>query len=94
MLRGVGCTEGHTEVLVFVSLAEHYARIVADEAIAARVDQADWQDAVDALIDHLRAGRIADGFVEAIERCGAVLATHFPAKADDRSELPDRIYLS
>ena len=94
MLRGVGRTEGHTGVLVFVSLAEHYARIVADEAIAARVDQADWQDAVDALIDHLRAGRMADGFVEAIERCGAVLATPFPAKADDRRELPDRIYLS
>jgi putative membrane protein len=37
---------------------------------------------------------MADGFVEAIERCSAVLATHFPAKADDRSELPDRIYLS
>jgi putative membrane protein len=36
MLRGVGRTEGHTGVLVFVSLAEHYARMVADEAIAAR----------------------------------------------------------
>ena len=93
MLRGIGRTEGRTGVLVFVSLAERYARIVADEAIASRVAQADWQSAIDALVDHMRRGRIADGFVEAIERCGGVLATHFPAKADERSELPDRIYL-
>ena len=81
MLRGIGRTEGRTGVLVFVSLAERYARIVADEAIAQRVAQADWQGAIDALIDHMREGRIADGFVEAIERCGGVLATHFPAQA-------------
>ena len=93
MLRGIGRTEGRTGVLVFVSLAERYARIIADEAIAARVAQTEWQSAIDALIDHMRQGRIADGFVEAIERCGGVLATHFPAKADERSELPDRIYL-
>jgi putative membrane protein len=93
MLRGIGRTEGRTGVLVFVSLAERYARIVADAAIAQRVAQADWQNAIDALIEHMRQGRIADGFVEAIDRCGGVLATHFPAKADERSELPDRIYL-
>jgi putative membrane protein len=93
MLRGIGRTEGRTGVLVFVSLAERYARIVADEAIAQRVAQAEWQSAIDALVDHMRRGRIADGFVEAIERCGGVLATHFPAKTDERSELPDRIYL-
>ena len=93
MLRGVGRTAGRTGVLVFVSLAERYARIVADEAIDARVAQADWQGAIDALIEHMREGRIADGFVVAIERCGGVLATHFPAEADERGELPDRIYV-
>jgi putative membrane protein len=41
----------------------------------------------------VRAGHVADGFVEAIERCGAVLVTHFPARPDERSELLDRIYL-
>lgn len=91
--RGIGNTAGRTGVLVFVSLAERYARIVADDAIAARVGQAEWQDAVDALIAHLRDGRIADGFVVAIERCANVLAAHFPAAPDDRPELPDRIYL-
>ncbi len=93
MVRGIGRTEGRTGVLVFVSLAERYARIIADEAIAARVPQGHWQAAIDALVDHMRDGRVADGFVEAIERCGSVLAEHFPAMPDDRPELPDRIYL-
>jgi putative membrane protein len=93
MLRGIGRTKGRTGVLVFVSLAERYARIVADEAIASRVPQSQWQAAIDALVDHMRAGRMADGFVEAIDRCGSVLATHFPRMANGQNELPDRIYL-
>ncbi|MFZ5781449.1 MAG: TPM domain-containing protein [Pseudomonadota bacterium] len=93
MLRGIGRTEGRTGVLVFVSLAERYARIVADDAIAARVPQGLWQEAINALVGHMRHGRLADGFVEAIGRCGDVLAQHFPATPDDKPELPDRIYL-
>ncbi len=93
MLRGIGRTEGHTGVLVFVSLAERYARIVADDAIASRVAQIEWQGAVDALTGHMREARIADGFVEAIERCGNVLAAQFPATNEGQSELPDKIYL-
>lgn len=93
VLRGIGRTQGRTGVLVFVSLAERYARIVADEAIASRVPQAEWQDAIDVLIEHMREGRIADGFVVAIQHCARVLGTHFPVTADQRSELPDRIYL-
>ena len=91
--RGIGRTRDRTGVLIFVSLAERYARIIADEAIASRVAASEWQAAVDALTGHMGEGRIGDGFVEAIGRCGAVLAAHFPRAPDDRDELPDRIYL-
>lgn len=92
-VRGIGRTKDRTGVLIFVSLAERYARIVADEAIDSRVAQAEWQGAVDALVGHVRSGRVADGFVEAIERCSTVLAAHFPRTGEDRNELPDRLYL-
>ena len=72
-------------MLIFVSLAERYARIVADDGIAARVPQSQWQGAVDALVAHMREGRIADGFVAAIERCGAVLAEPFPGRGAARA---------
>ena len=80
-------------ILIFVSLAEHYARIVAGTAISVRVPQSRWQEAVDALVAHTRNGRIAEGFVTAIEMCGEELAKHFPHTTVDRNELPDRIYL-
>ena len=81
--RAVSRTRDRSGILIFVSLAEHYARIIADDGIAARVPQSHWQGAVDALIAHTREGRVADGFIAAIDLCGAVLAEHFPQTGDD-----------
>ena len=41
---------------------------------------------------HLRDGRIADGFIAAIEICGAKLNEHLPCKPA-RDELPDKIFV-
>jgi uncharacterized membrane protein len=35
---------------------------------------------------HCGSGRIADGFIYAIDSCGAVLATHFPRTAETRDD--------
>ena len=91
-LRRVGHTAKRTGVLIFVSLAEHYARIIADEGVAAKVHDAEWQAAIDTLTCDIRDGRIAAGFVAAIERCGAVLAEHAPPDGSP-NELPDRLYV-
>jgi putative membrane protein len=40
----------------------------------------------------MRDGHIAAGFTAAVERCGAVLATHAPADGSP-NELPDRLYV-
>jgi putative membrane protein len=47
--------------------------------------------AIGALIAGIKQGRPGDGFVAAIERCGAVLAEHFPPGALNRDELPNRL---
>jgi putative membrane protein len=93
MIRGIGRKENRTGVLIFVSLAERYARIVADRAIADRVPQSEWQQAVNELIAHTSQGDIPGGFVAAIERCGRILEANFPRSETDRRELPDRIYV-
>jgi putative membrane protein len=85
-------TRNRCGILIFVSMAEHYARVIADEGIAQKVHQAEWQAAIDTLIGHIRDGGIAAGFVAAIERCGAVLATHAPPDGST-NELPDRLYV-
>ena len=90
---GIASTKERTGILIFVSLAERYARIIADEGIAARVSQREWQSAVDALIMHMRENRLADGFVAAIHLCGAVLAQHFPRDDTNPNELRDRLHV-
>jgi putative membrane protein len=56
------------------------------------VHTSEWQAAIDALLAHVRDGRIAAGFVAAVERCGAVLAEHAPPDGSP-NELPDRLYV-
>jgi len=72
VVRGISRTKNRTGVLIFVSLAERYARIIADDGIAEKVHGSEWQ--------------------AAIERCGAVLATHAPPDGSP-NELPDRLYV-
>ncbi|AMN44584.1 TPM domain-containing protein [Rhodoplanes sp. Z2-YC6860] len=91
--RGLARKPERTGILIFVSLAERYARIIADDGISARVPQSQWQSAVDALIAHSRDGRIADGFVAAIDLCGNELAQNFPRTEPGQDVLPDRIYV-
>jgi putative membrane protein len=93
MIRGMARKQNRAGILIFVSLAEHYARIVADDGIASKVRQSVWQEAIDALLERASAGEIVEGFVIAVEICGKVLAEHFPPATDDKDELPDRIYL-
>ena len=68
-MRGIAQTKDRTGILIFVSLAERYARIIADEGIAARVPQSEWQSAIDTLVAHMRDGRIADGFIADFDVC-------------------------
>lgn len=92
--RGISRKKDRCGILIFVSLAERYARIIADDGIAARVPQSRWQSAIDTLIAHVRTGDIVGGFVTAIDICGEDLATHFPrANVTTGHELPDRIYI-
>ena len=92
VLRGISRTRNRCGVLIFVSLAEHYARIVADEGVAQKVHASEWQAAIDALTMHLREDHLAAGFIAAIERCGAVLAEHAPPDGS-ANQLPDRLYV-
>jgi hypothetical protein len=84
--------DNRTGVLIFVSLAEHYARIIADDGIAQKVHHSEWQAAIDALTARMHDDQITAGFIAAIQRCGDVLATHAPPDGSS-NELPDRLYV-
>jgi len=89
--RNIHLTSARTGVMLFVSLAERYAEVVADAGINNRVPQETWDGVVAGLIAHARRGAVADGFVEAITTVGALLAEHFPVTASDANELDDHV---
>ena len=86
-----GRTTGRTGILIYLSLAERRAEIIADEAILKLTDDHIWGEAMQALIEHVREGRVGDGICAAVERVGAVLSEHFPRSAQDCNEIPDKL---
>jgi putative membrane protein len=84
-------TTGRTGIVIYLSMREHRAEIVADHAIASKVAPEVWGDAMSALLAHVKDGRIADGMVAAVQKVGAVLAEHFPRAEHDVNELPDQL---
>jgi len=86
-------TRAKTGVLLYLSLAERRAEIVADAAINGRVKPEAWGEAMALLIDAVCQDRAGDGMVAAVERIGRILAEHFPRSADDTNELPDRLII-
>src|SRR3546814_855084 len=84
-------TMGRTGILIYLSLDEHRAEIVADEAIALKVAPEVWGEAMAALIDHVRKGHPGKGMAEAVRQVGALLTEHFPKSDDNPNELPDRL---
>ena len=88
--RGLRRTSSRAGVLIFVSLAEHYARIVADEDLDDQISEAEWRLAIEELTVNLHEGRITEGFVAAIARSGDLLARAAPPDGG-ANELPDHL---
>lgn len=84
-------TRGRTGVLIYLSMREHRAEVLADGSIAGKVDAEVWADALEAMLSHVREGDIAGGMAKAVAQVGTVLAQHFPPEAGDTNELPDRL---
>ncbi len=84
-------TAARTGVVLYLSMAEHRAEIVADDAIDAKVTPEVWGEAMAALVGEVKSGRPAEGMAKAVRMMGEVLAVHFPKTRGDVNELPDRL---
>jgi putative membrane protein len=84
-------TMGRTGVLIYLSLDERRAEIVADRAIVGRVDPTEWGDAMAEMLVEVKAGRIGAGMAQAVTHVGDVLARHLPPTGTNPNELPDRL---
>jgi putative membrane protein len=91
LARNLHTTADRTGVLIFVSLLERYCEIIADTAVAAKVDNATWQEIIEEMLPAIRSGDLASGLEHAVGRCGRLLAHHFPPGALNPDELPDHM---
>lgn len=86
-------TQAGTGVLIFVSVMEKKAVILADEGIAKRLPQDIWDQVLAGFRENLHNGRWGEGFVQAIESCGQHLKTHFPINSNPQNELKNHLVI-
>jgi putative membrane protein len=87
-------TRQRTGILIFISFFEHEVIVMADKGISKVVDQKEWDSLVRSIIQQVKQGKITDGIVAAIGRCGDILLEKgFVITPDDVNELGDELRL-
>jgi putative membrane protein len=66
-------------ILLFVSLGERYVEIIADHETHSLAPDGTWNKVVDRFLTTVKAGRTADGVLDAIAACAGILREHHPA---------------
>lgn len=89
--QGVHRTDQRNGLLIFVAVDERYVEIMADKGINDKVDDNTWDKIITSFVDKVRQKQIGNGFLFAIEECGNLLQTYFPANVDDVNELPNHL---
>jgi len=90
--QGLHKTKEGTGILIFLSVLERRAQILADHAIDRRVPSGTWETLVRDFVHGIQAERQTEAFCDVIARCGDLLAIHFPARnGDNPNELPDEL---
>lgn len=78
-------------ILIFISLLERKAWVIADSGISNRIAHERWQDAVSVITNGIREKRQCQALCQAIGMIGEILEKEFPIGADDHNELHDLI---
>lgn len=83
-------TEENTGVLVYLQLVDRHFEIVADRGINACVQQNEWNAICRRMEAAFGEGRFEEGVITGLREITALLARHFPARASNPNELPDK----
>jgi putative membrane protein len=91
LAQNLHTTPGRTGVLIFVSVAERFAEIIADAEIDRHVGEEAWRSIVDDLTARIGAGDPVAGFLGAIRAVAKPLAAHFPPGSHPHDSLPNHL---
>ena len=88
--EGIFETEERVGILIFVSRLEHKVIVLGDKGINAKVKKEDWHEIVGIIAQSIKSGKIAEGYITAINKCKTLLLTNgFVRKSSDYNELSD-----
>jgi putative membrane protein len=86
----VFATRHRTGIMIFISFFEREVIVMADRGISKVVDQKEWDKIVHTITSGIVKGKMVDGIVAAINRCGEILLEKgFDITPDDVNELRD-----
>ena len=92
-LNKINRTQHGTGILIFVSVMERKAVILADEAINGKLPPETWNKVLGQLGEQLNKGQWAAGFTEAIKSCGKHLGEHFPHTDVGHNQLKNHLVI-
>ncbi len=90
---GIPGTAGRTGVLIMISMAEHRAVILGDEAISKKIAETVWVQTVERMLAKIKSGDLKSGLNGAINEMGEILQREFPLQAGDKNELADHLLI-
>lgn len=88
---GARLSNAEPHILIYASLADRRVELVAHDAIHKAVGEGPWSESVAAVVDGMKSGKQADGFIKAIGICGTALARHFPPTGAPANRLPNTL---
>lgn len=85
-------TRDRTGILFYVSAMEHQVIVMGDSGINQKVNQEDWDEVVNYILEGIKNNNVADGLVKAINACkNLLIENNFHVRSDDTNELSDDI---
>lgn len=88
---GMDRTRDRNGVLIYFAPRSRQFAVVGDTALHERCGDAFWRKLVAAMSEALKKEQFTEAVIQAVEKCGALLAEHFPPSPDNPNELPDGV---
>lgn len=87
----VSQTQQKTGILIFVSVMERRAVVLADEGISKHYPPETWKELVAELSSHLKNDQWTLGFEKAIQKASKILSEKLPAERHELNELANHL---
>ncbi|MDD5405827.1 MAG: TPM domain-containing protein [Sulfurovaceae bacterium] len=90
-MLGLHKTTNHQAIMIFVSLHEHFVKIIVDTGISNKLQNNIWQKIIDEFTLDVKNGDFEKGYIKAIRAIGEILKIEFPVQKNDKNELSNSL---